>query len=387
MKNSHRDAPYFSKLRLANWRNFREANIELQRRTILVGPNASGKSNFLDAFKFLRDVAAIGGGFEPAIRRRSGVTSLRCLAARRYPDVEIKVEVRNLGGVHRWRYTLSFTQDNLRRPIIKSERIKRDGELILARPDESDRSDPELLRQTHLEQVRANKGFRELATFFQTVQYLHVVPQLLRDRDRYRGQATDPFGWDLLERVSNTQDRTRVAWLRRIREAIKVAVPQLKDLELSRDERGVAHLRGRYAHWRPRGAWQSEEAFSDGTLRLFGLLWAVLDGAGPLLLEEPELSLHPGVVQFIPQMLARMQRRTGRQVIISSHSADLLKDEGLGVDEVLVLQPSVEGTTVLSAGSLRDVRRLLEAGVPLSESVLPHTRPPHAEQLSLFADT
>lgn len=387
MTSSHREAPYFSKLRLANWRNFREVDVGLLRRAILVGPNASGKSNFLDVFKFLRDIAATGGGFESAVRRRGGVTSLRCLAARRYPDVEIKVDVRNLAGATRWRYALSFTQDNLRRPIIKSERIKRDGEWVLRRPDDADRDDHELLRQTHLEQVSANKGFRELSAFFQSIQYLHVVPQLLRDRERYRGQATDPFGWDLLERVSRTQEKTRVAWLRRIKDAIKVAVPQLKDLELSRDERGVAHLRGKYAHWRPQGAWQSEEAFSDGTLRLFGLLWAVLDGSGPLLLEEPELSLHPGVVRFIPQILARMQRRTGRQVIISSHSADILRDEGLGVDEVLVLQPSVEGTTVVPAGSLRNVRGLLEAGVPLSESVIPHTRPPRAEQLSLFADS
>lgn len=247
MTSSHREAPYFSKLRLANWRNFREVDVGLLRRAILVGPNASGKSNFLDVFKFLRDIAATGGGFESAVRRRGGVTSLRCLAARRYPDVEIKVDVRNLAGATRWRYALSFTQDNLRRPIIKSERIKRDGEWVLRRPDDADRDDHELLRQTHLEQVSANKGFRELSAFFQSIQYLHVVPQLLRDRERYRGQATDPFGWDLLERVSRTQEKTRVAWLRRIKDAIKVAVPQLKDLELSRDERGVATWRARAA--------------------------------------------------------------------------------------------------------------------------------------------
>jgi predicted ATPase len=70
------------------------------------------------------------------------------------------------------------------------------------------------------------------------------------------------------------------------------------------------------------------DQFSDGTLRLMGLLWAVLDGRGPLLLEEPELSLHPEVIRFIPQMFARIQRRTGRQIILSTHSADLLRDEG-----------------------------------------------------------
>jgi hypothetical protein len=76
------------------------------------------------------------------------------------------------------------------------------------------------------------------------------------------------------------------------------------------------------------------------TLRLLGLLWVVLDGVGPLLLEEPELSLHPEVVRFIPQMFARMQRRSGRQVMVSTHSTDLLRDEGIGLDEVLLLLPA-----------------------------------------------
>ena len=73
--------------------------------------------------------------------------------------------------------------------------------------------------------------------------------------------------------------------------------------------RGTPHLRGRYQHWRAQGAWQSEEQFSDGTLRLMGLLWAAMDKGGPLLLEEPELSLHPEIVRVLPQMLARVQRR------------------------------------------------------------------------------
>ena len=77
-----------------------------------------------------------------------------------------------------------------------------------------------------------------------------------------------------------------------------------------------------------------------------GLLWAALDGDGPLLLEEPELSLHPDVVRHIPQMFARIQRKTGRQVIISTHSSDMLRDDGIGLDEVLLLKPEVEGTAV-----------------------------------------
>ena len=50
------------KLSLKNWKNFATVEVEIPDRLFLVGPNASGKSNFLDAFRFLRDLASSGGG-------------------------------------------------------------------------------------------------------------------------------------------------------------------------------------------------------------------------------------------------------------------------------------------------------------------------------------
>src|SRR5579883_2472310 len=120
-KRSHENgkngkAPHFSFIRLDNWRNFLQAEVNLQRRVFLVGPNASGKSNLLDAFRFLHDVSAVGGGFQEAIRRRGGVSKLRCLAARQYPDVGIVV---TLGSdtVGQVTYELYFSQDNRQRPV------------------------------------------------------------------------------------------------------------------------------------------------------------------------------------------------------------------------------------------------------------------------------
>jgi predicted ATPase len=376
-----------SHLRLANWRNFVQVDVPLQGRVFLIGPNASGKSNFLDSFRFLHDLVALGGGFEEAIARRGGVSKLRCLAVRRYPDVEIAASVAKAADKPLWSYEISFSQDNRQRPILKREIVRLFGEVILQRPNNEDRTDPARLHQTYIEQVNVNRDFRELADFFRTIRYLHLVPQLVREADRYIGRGSDPFGSDFLEQVARTPDRTRNARLRKIGEALKVAVPQLQELQFFRDEtKGTPHLRGKYEHWRPKGAWQSEEQFSDGTLRLLGLLWAVLDGLGPLLLEEPELSLHPDVVRFLPQLFTRMQRRTGRQVLVSSHSADLLRDEGIGLDEVLLLKPQTEGTRVQAATDLAQAKALVDGGVPLPDALLPEIRPPRPEQLALFGE-
>jgi predicted ATPase len=84
-----------SKVILKNWRNFEAANVDLAERVFVVGPNASGKSNFLDVFKFLRDIALPRGGLQEAITLRGGVPRIRCLSARKETDVGVTVEFKN----------------------------------------------------------------------------------------------------------------------------------------------------------------------------------------------------------------------------------------------------------------------------------------------------
>jgi predicted ATPase len=386
MADVRRRSLRISHLHIENWRNFLRVDVPIQRRVFLVGPNAAGKSNFLDVFRFLHDIVAIGGGFRDAVRRRGGVSRLRCLAARRYPDIVLRIKLIEADTDADWEYALHFNQDNRQRPVVRQERVLREGRELLSRPDSDDSTDPERLTQTYLEQVNVNRSFRQVSDFLSTVRYLHIVPQLVREPERSVGRHDDPYGGDFLEQLARTQKTVLHARLRRIEGALRVAVPHFEHLEFVRDEKGTPHLRGKYEHWRPQGAWQGEDQFSDGTLRLLGLLWSVLDGSGPLLLEEPELSLHPEVIRYLPQMFARIQARAGRQILISTHSPDLLRDEGIGLDEVLLLKPSTEGTEVTSADAHVEVRTLLEHGASISEIVIPSTSPSGAEQLALFSE-
>lgn len=375
---------HFSRLILENWRNFTHVDVALSRRVFLAGPNASGKSNFLDAFRFLRDVADPQGGLQRAVESRGGHSQIRSLHARAKPlGIEAEVSIGN--GVP-WRYRLEVGLDNQRRPRVRREIVEHGTERLLARPDADDEGDDTRLSQTHLEQVSANKAFREMQASFAKVKYLHVVPQLVREPERSVGRQRDPFGGDFLEQIARTPRKTQDARLRRIREALRVAVPQLQELKLDRDATGVPHLEGLYSHWRPDAGWQSERQFSDGTLRLIGLLWGLLDGDHPLLLEEPELSLHPGIVRYIPSMMARLGRKQGRQIIVSTHSVDLLCDEGIAAEEVLLFQPTKEDTKVGRAADDAQVVALLGGGATMAEAVMPRTAPSHAEQLLLFGE-
>ena len=168
---------------------------------------------------------------------------------------------------------------------------------------------------------------------------------------------------------------------------MRVAVPQLKGLQLERDETGRPHLRGRYQHWRPDASWQGEDQFSDGTLRLLGLLWSVSEGNGPLLLEEPELSLHEAVVRQLPALMWTATRKSRRQLLISPHSVALLSEKSIAAQEVLLLRPTREDTLVAVAAESREILALLEGGMSMGETVLPLVAPENPEQLQLaFAD-
>ena len=196
-----------TRIALENWRNFTHIDVPLQQRVFIAGPNGAGKSNLLDAFRFLRDITTPGGGLEKAVADRGGVSKIRCLAARRYPAIELDVQLGETAGLAaglaEWRYRLSVVQDNQRQPRIKEELVERDGQEVLRRPDSDDEKDSERLRQTHLEGISTNKTFRDIYRFFNSIRYLHVLPPLVRQPDRFTGRdlTGETFGSDFLEQI------------------------------------------------------------------------------------------------------------------------------------------------------------------------------------------
>ena len=378
-----------SHLVLKNWRNFVDVNVSLGETTYVLGANATGKSNLLDVFRFLRDISkSQGGGLQKAIADRGGISKLRCLHARRDPEVRIQLELSE-GPDNIWRYVLGFTQENrgARRVLVSAEEVWQNQSNLLKRPTKEDVKDITRLTQTHLEQIQTNEPFRPVADFFGETTYLHLVPQLLKFGDRIGGQRLedDPFGQGFLERVARATSKSRDSRLLKIGKALKLAVPQFEELNFEKDEiTGRPHLKARYAHHRPHAGWQREDQFSDGTLRLLGLLWSLLENNSLLLLEEPELSLTDAIVRQIPLMLQRVQRESKRrrQVIITTHSEALLSNPGIDARGILVIEPGQNGSTV------RELKKAevaaIKDGLSVAETVLPSTRPKSAEQLGLW---
>ncbi|MDO4899518.1 AAA family ATPase [Actinomyces sp.] len=361
-------------LAASNWRNFKTVEFDIGDRLFVVGPNASGKSNLLDIFRFLSDVASPGGGLAAAIERRGGLSKVRSLYARNHAKGRLIVNVTLQDKDTTWKYRLAVRGEagGHNRPIVDDERVEKDGKCILSRPDVQDRKDPERLTQTHLEQISANHAFRGIATHLQRVQYFHLVPQIIRDPARLAPTQNDPYGSDFIAQMNGTPAITRSAWLRRMQEALRAAVPGFESLTIETDAAGKPHLIAGYRNWRSTPSRQNEADFSDGTLRLIGLLWSIVKAPanpGVLLLEEPELSLNSAIVRLLPTLLAQVRRSSDLQILLSTHAPELLNDEGISPDEVLVLTVTRDGSQATLLSSLPDALANLDLGLTKSEVI------------------
>jgi hypothetical protein len=94
-------------LAASNWRNFKKIDFSVGERLFIVGPNAAGKSNLLDIFRFLSDIAGQGGGLAFAIQRRGGLKRVRSLFSRNNARGRLVVDVKLRDGEDTWRYRLS----------------------------------------------------------------------------------------------------------------------------------------------------------------------------------------------------------------------------------------------------------------------------------------
>jgi predicted ATPase len=369
------------KLELQNWRNFRKATVEFQPRTFIIGPNASGKSNLLDALRFLRDIAAEDGGLQRAVKRRGGFGAIRTLFAHG-PDssVELGLAAR-VGGEH-WVYGLNLQKDEDDRAVVLAEVLRRGSEHLIDRDTANETVESQ--RQTRLQQALEGPEKEPFLRGLRSIRYAHLAPELLRTTRLHGDLDLEDYGSRFLERVFLTPKAERTSRLKVVNQALKGLLPYFDKLEVDRGELGGYHLKLKVKHWRSRAAAQNEASLSDGTLRVIALLWEILDGAGPLLLEEPELSLHAAAVAKLPSLFSLANDR-GRQIIVSTHAFSMFREVGFAAEELVLIRAATakkaEASTVVMGSKVKSITDHLKHQAPLEPVLEAETLPPAPEKL------
>ena len=355
-----KDSTFITRVILKNYKSIAACDVQLQPLTFLVGRNGAGKSNFLDALRFVAD--ALNTSLDHAVRARGNINDVCKRSDRRItiPDhFSIRFEFALPDGSTGY-YAFQI-QARLARYMVQTEECKFHNE-NLTTPDiyfnvvkgnvtaTSVKVAP-AAAQDRLYLVNASglPEFRPVYDAFSRMGFYNLNPDRIRDlQDPDPGDVLLRDGSNLTSVFSQLSPVVR----ENIEEYLAVVVPGVQRVQVRKfgPKETLGFRQYVLGNEHP---WQFlANNMSDGTLRVLGILVALFQGDDdaqkrvPLVgIEEPEIALHPGAVGALLDALRDAAHRT--QIIITTHSPDLLEDKHLDVDSILAVEAD-DGDTVIA---------------------------------------
>ena len=377
--------PSITKVWAKNFRSIEFAELELDPLTVLVGPNASGKSNLMDILGFLGDAARLG--LETATTRRGGIDSIgRKSPTGRVLGPQIGVRFRFQDGT--LDYTVALTRKGAGEYQVKRESAKLEPTDSGVRPVEVSLTNGQLTKpklkrileqpeSTGAEDIGRGNRLAEIVNRFiadsdrQDIllmspepsplpwmlaillagsepgendstllwrEYLerardvlgriglyHIFPNSLRDPQRVADSHPLATGGENLASTLRDMIQRKSRFLRELNGALTFAVPGVRDIRVSHaGSFYVVELNHDREGGNERGSWFDLSRESDGTIRLLTLLTALFQDPAPSLigLEEPELAIHPGAMAVLSDTMTEAALRG--QVLVATHNPDLI---------------------------------------------------------------
>jgi predicted ATPase len=341
------------RVRLRSYRSIKSCDVWLGPRTFLVGPNGSGKSNFLDSLRLVAD--ALNSSLDQALRERGGIEVVRRISTGHPNHVHVditlmidqwladygfEVGARKGGGFEVVRETCS----------VKAGSGSASFEVGAGQVTSTEPVLPLFGRdRLYLVTAASLPAFRPVFDALARMGFYNLNPDVIRD-------LQTPDAGELLARdgrnIASVLDRlVQEAPVAKhvIEEYLAAVVPGLVGV----DRRALGPRETLEFRQRVAGAqrpWRfSAQSMSDGTLRALGILVAIFQGSssnGPTLIgiEEPEIAVHPAAAAVLSEALGEASR--SRQVIVTSHSPELLDDPDIPFGAVVAVR-SDDGVTTL----------------------------------------
>ena len=393
-----KDSTFITRVILKNYKSIAACDVQLGPLMFLVGPNGAGKSNFLDALRFVAD--ALNSSLDHALRDRGGINDVR-RRSRGHPNhfriqleftlpegttghYAFRIGVRSPGG-----YEVQTEEC-----ILYSEQVFGGEKYFRVKNGEVETSvkvAPAASKdRLYLVNASGLPEFRPIYDAFSRMGFYSLNPDKIRDL-----QSPDP-GDVLIRDGSNLASVLRQLASpakERIEEYLAKVVPGVHGVEIK--ELGPKEtLEFRQDIAGARSPWRFlANNMSDGTLRVLGILAALFQGNRdaqkrvPLVgIEEPEIALHPAAAGVLLGSLRQAANKT--QVLITSHSPDLLDNKDLDIASILAVEAR-DGNTVIGPvdevgrSVVRD--RLFTIGELLSiDQLQPDSAYGFSTQLDLF---
>lgn len=399
-----------SRVHLRNYKSVANCSVTLGPLTILVGPNGAGKSNFLDALRLVTE--SLNASLDHALRERGGIAEVRRRSAGHPTHFAIRLEFRLPDGATGWyafrvgaRQGGGFEVQEEECKIssiaagdggtegffplyfyrVESGRVTKCSEQIFP-PASDDR--------LYLVSAAGLPVFRPLYDALSHMGFYNLNPEVIRElQPPDPGEVLRRDGGNLASVLSVLEHKNPGA-KDRIAEFLAEVVPDLTGIE-ARHMGKMETIEFRQKVGNNVSAWRfPAESMSDGTLRALGVLTALFQLAGPtgspvrlVGIEEPEAAVHPGAAGILRDALRQASLLT--QVLVTSHSPDLLDDKDVRDDWILAVRSENGETKIgpvneVGRSAIRD--RLFTAGELLRQGQLLPEPSPVPPQLSLFGD-
>jgi predicted ATPase len=336
------------RLRVSNYRSLGEdVSLELDRFTALVGPNGTGKSNVVDAIRFVSDCMVMG--LSGAITHRHGISPVRRWSGGHPFDVSLSLDL-EIDDSIRASYGFELKGDRAEDCKVKLEEavVNRHGEVSQLRI-ESGRwiSGPSGLRPPLDERslalpiIGGDERFQPLVQALQRMAIYAIFPDTLRTPQKY--SPAKPLDLHGANWASILKDQPHDTWKPELLSALHKLTGDIEDIKVTQ---AASYLVVQFQHTSPnrKPKWFDATQESDGTLRVAGIVTALLqEPPVPVIgVEEPELTVHPGAIPLLHDFLRQASRRS--QVLFTTHSPELL--DLMKVEEIRVVTRSKDGTVV-----------------------------------------
>jgi len=342
-----------SKCIVTGFKSIEHAEIELRALNVLIGANGAGKSNFVGVFELLR--AVVAGRLQSYVLKQGGADALLRFGRAQTRALTIEFDFEPNG------YELELVPSADGSLFVEAE-------TCLFYPNEHDAyevvttsgaRESELREEARREPGRiADWVFRTLSSWrlyhFHDTSSSARVKQLgdIGDNEALRSDASNLAAY--LYRLQNTAHSSYEL----IVKMVQRVAPFFDGFELHPDRNNADKIR---LEWTERGsdAYFNAHALSDGTLRFMCLTTLLLQPELPsmILLDEPELGLHPLAITLLAELLQRAAQHT--QVIVSTQSVNLV-DELEPADLIVVDREPSSGASVFHRPTQAEARDWLD---------------------------
>ncbi len=399
-------------LALQNFKSFNSLSVELRNFNVLIGANASGKSNFTQIFKFIKDIRV--HGLDNAVSLQGGVEFLRninlgssvplSLSIRyndKYTSASVLAREREMGRVHvddtEYKFAIGFKKTRLSFDIIEDRLIQR-GEYISRGPK---RKDEQQARAEIVHSINDGKLKKDVKIFEgESIRSGNLFPTMRFNQGAFRTEQWDKktlilqtplphfpsigiYDFDpklpkkatpITGKVDLEEDGANLAIVikqiisrpsarKQLADLFKDLLPFISNVDIEKfsDRSLLFKLKEIYFKDRTLPA----SSLSDGTINVAALIVALFFEHSLLtVIEEPERNIHPSLISKVASMMK--EAALNKQIVVTTQNAEFVKHAG--IESLLFVSRDKQGfSEIYRPGEKEAVKAFLQNEIGIEE--------------------